>query len=152
VAREEGMALRALGEITGDAALLEQAVAVLTPSPARLEHARALTDLGAATAAREPLREALDLAVRLGATALAERAQRELVATGAKPRRPLLTGAAALTAAQLRVARMAADGLGNRAIAEALFVTEKTVEGRLGQAYRKLGIGSRTQLGAALDP
>jgi DNA-binding CsgD family transcriptional regulator len=160
VAREEGMALRALGVITGEPAILEEAVAVLQPSPARLEYARALTDLGAAraardggaSAAREPLRAGLDLAVRLGATALAERAQRALVATGAKPRRLVLTGADALTAAQLRVARLAADGLGNRAIAEALFLTEKTVEGHLGHAYRKLGIRSRTQLAVALEP
>jgi DNA-binding NarL/FixJ family response regulator len=106
---------------------------------------------GGGSAAREPLRAALDIAVRLGATALAERAQRALIATGAKPRRLVLTGAEALTAAQLRVARLAADGLGNRAIAEALFLTEKTVEGHLGHAYRKLGIRSRTQLAAALD-
>jgi DNA-binding NarL/FixJ family response regulator len=63
----------------------------------------------------------------------------------------VLTGAAALTSAQLRVARLAADGLGNREIAERLFLTEKTVEGHLGQAYRKLGIRSRTQLAGALD-
>jgi DNA-binding NarL/FixJ family response regulator len=62
----------------------------------------------------------------------------------------VLTGPDALTAAQLRVARLAADGLGNREIAEALFLTEKTVEGHLGQAYRKLGIRSRTQLASAL--
>jgi DNA-binding CsgD family transcriptional regulator len=154
VPREEGMALRALAEVTGGAEavpLLREAVAVLERSPARLEHARALTDLGAALGERETLRVALDLAVRLGATALAERAQRELVATGAKPRRLVLTGADALTAAQLRVARLAADGHSNREIAERLFLTEKTVEGHLGQAYRKLGIGSRTQLAAALD-
>jgi DNA-binding NarL/FixJ family response regulator len=64
----------------------------------------------------------------------------------------VLTGADALTAAQLRVARLAADGLGNREIAETLFVTEKTVEGHLAQAYRKLGIASRTRLAAALEP
>jgi DNA-binding CsgD family transcriptional regulator len=153
VPREEGMALRALAEVTGGAPavpLLEQAVEVLATSPARLEHARALTDLGVATRGREPLREALDLAARLGATALAERAQAALVATGAKPRRPVLTGPDALTAAQLRVARLAADGRGNREIAEALFLTEKTVEGHLGQAYRKLGISSRAQLSGAL--
>ena len=104
-------------EVTGGKAavpLLERAVEVLSASPARLEHARALTDLGTATSDREPLRTALDLAARLGATALAERAQAALVATGAKPRRPVLTGPDALTAAQLRVARLAADGLGNR--------------------------------------
>jgi DNA-binding CsgD family transcriptional regulator len=53
---------------------------------------------------------------------------------------------AALTAAQLRVARLAGDGLANRTIAERLFLTEKTVEGHLAAAYRKLGISSRSQL------
>jgi DNA-binding NarL/FixJ family response regulator len=62
----------------------------------------------------------------------------------------VLTGPDALPAAQLRVARLAADGASNRAIAEELFLTEKTVEGHLGQAYRKLGIRSRTQLASAL--
>ncbi len=150
VAREEGIALRALAEVTGDVEPLRAAVAVLEGSPARLEHARALTDLGVAEKDREALRAALDMAERLGATALAERAQRALIATGARPRRRVLTGADALTAAQLRVARLAAGGMGNREIAEALFLTEKTVEGHLGQAYRKLGIGSRTQLAALL--
>jgi DNA-binding CsgD family transcriptional regulator len=151
VPREEGIALRTLAEVSGDTAPLRDAVAVLERSPARLEHARALTDLGTAEQSREALRAALEIAERLGATALAERAQRELIATGARPRRRVLTGPDALTAAQLRVARLAADGLGNREIAEALFLTEKTVEGHLAQAYRKLGIRSRTQLGAALS-
>ena len=93
------------------------------------------------------MREALELADRCGATALAARARDDLVATGARPRRARLTD---LTAAQERVARLAAGGLGNRQIAETLWVTEKTVEGHLGAAYRKLGIGSRTQLGEAL--
>jgi DNA-binding CsgD family transcriptional regulator len=150
VPREEGIALRAMAEVSGDPAPLRDAVAVLERSPARLEHARALTDLGADTRDREALRTALEMAERLGATALAERAQAALIATGAKPRRRVLTGPDALTAAQLRVARLAADGASNREIAEQLFLTEKTVEGHLGQAYRKLGIRSRTQLASAL--
>ena len=113
-------------------ATLRTAIDVLRDSPARLELARALTALGG----REPLREALELAERCGATALAARARGALVATGARPRRARLTD---LTAAQERVARLAADGLGNRQIAETLWVTEKTVEGHLGAAYRKLG-------------
>ena len=73
---------------------LGRAVELLAASPARLEHARALADLGAAqrranrrTEARETLRSALDMARRCGATALAERAHGELLATGARPRR-----------------------------------------------------------------
>jgi DNA-binding CsgD family transcriptional regulator len=143
VPREHGMGLLSLGTITGEVATLRRAVDVLRDSPARLELARALTALGG----RDALREALDIAERCGATALAARAREALVATGARPRRARLTD---LTAAQERVARLAADGLGNRQIAEALWVTEKTVEGHLGAAYRKLGIGSRSQLGEAL--
>jgi DNA-binding CsgD family transcriptional regulator len=147
VAREHGMALLALARITGQPETLRAAVDVLAASPARLEHARALTALGD----RDSLRTALEVAERCGATVLAGQARDLLVAAGARPRRAALTGAAALTAAQERVARLAASGLGNRAIAERLFVTEKTVEGHLGATYRKLGIGSRSQLEAALD-
>jgi DNA-binding NarL/FixJ family response regulator len=141
------MALLALGRITGDADTLRAAVDVLAPAPARLEYAYALTALGD----RDALRTALELAERCGATVLAAQARDLLVASGARPRRAARTGAAALTAVQERVARLATGGLGNREIAERLFVTEKTVEGHLGAAYRKLGIGSRSQLEAALD-
>jgi ATP/maltotriose-dependent transcriptional regulator MalT len=154
--RELGIALRAAGLAEdGDRGieLLAEAVQVLKASPAVLEHARALTDLGAAlrrnrqrSDAREPLRRALELAHRCGATALADRARVELVATGARPRRTMVTGLDALTASERRVADMAAKGLTNRQIAQDLFVTEKTIEWHLGQAYRKLGIGSRSEL------
>ena len=140
--REHGMALRTIGEITRSTETLEAAVDILGRSEARLEHARALTALGG----REHLKRALDIAERLGATALAETARRALIDTGARPRRSALTGVASLTAAQRRVARLAAEGRSNREIAETLFLTEKTVEGHLGAAYRKLGIGSRAQL------
>ena len=146
VAREHGMALLALSRITGDAATAARAAEVLAGSEARLEYAHAL----AASATASSLRTALEQAERSGATALAASARDALIRTGAKPRRAALTGAAALTAAQERVARLAAGGLGNRDIAELLFVTEKTVEGHLGAAYRKLGISSRAQLTDAL--
>jgi DNA-binding NarL/FixJ family response regulator len=114
---------------------------VLERSPARLEHARALTDLAAATG--EGGREAFDIAVRLGATALAERARQPL-GIAAPPR-------LALTAAELHVAHLAAGGHSDREIAERLFLTEKTVAEHVGQACRTLGLGARTQLRAALD-
>jgi DNA-binding CsgD family transcriptional regulator len=56
-----------------------------------------------------------------------------------------------LTASERRVAAMAAEGLSNRQIAEALFVTPKTVENHLGRVYRKLDIGSRVELSDALE-
>jgi DNA-binding NarL/FixJ family response regulator len=160
VPRELGIALRAAGLAEGgDRGIerLSESVQVLEVSPAVLEHARALADLGASlrrrgqrSHAREPLRRALDLAHRCGATALADRAHAELVATGARPRRAVFTGLDALTASERRVAEMAAEGLTNRQIAQALFVTEKTVESHLGQTYRKLEIGSRSELPHAL--
>jgi DNA-binding CsgD family transcriptional regulator len=155
--RALGVALRASGLARADVGALEEAVEVLSRSPARLEHARAAADLGAALRragrrvdAREPLRVALELAHACGATALASRARTELVASGAKPRRQALSGADSLTPSERRVTTMAAEGLTNRDIAQRLFVTPKTVEVHLSSAYRKLAIGSRTQLSEAL--
>jgi DNA-binding CsgD family transcriptional regulator len=155
-----GVALRAKGLIEGREAgieLLRKAAATLASSPARHEHSRALADLGAAlrrenhrAEAREVLKEALDLAHRCGAAAIAERARSELSATGARPRRETLTGIDSLTPSELRVARMAAEGMGNKEIAQALFVTVKTVETHLGHVYPKLGISSRKELPTAL--
>ena len=134
-------------------ALLREATAALGDSPARLEHARALVDLGAALRranrrvdAREPLSLGLDLADRCGAKVLGRRAREELAATGARPRRVQLTGIDALTASERRVAQMAAQGLGNVEIAQTLFVTRKTVEKHLSNAYTKLGVSARAEL------
>jgi DNA-binding CsgD family transcriptional regulator len=74
----------------------------------------------------------------------------ELITTGARPRRAARTGLDSLTATELRVARMAADGLTNRELAQALFVTPKTVEIHLSHTYSKLGLKSRSQLAEAL--
>jgi DNA-binding CsgD family transcriptional regulator len=162
-----GVALGAAGVIAGGQEGIErlgEAVAVLEGSPAKVEHAAAMTDLGAAlrrsgqrSAAREPLRTALDIAHRCGALAVAERASEELVAAGARPRRAVLSGRDALTPSERRVAEMAARGLSNREIAQSLFVTLKTVEWHLRNAYGKLGITSRRELtpalaGAPLEP
>jgi class 3 adenylate cyclase/DNA-binding CsgD family transcriptional regulator len=162
--RTLGRSLRILGLIQGGddgIANIREAVDVLEPSPARVEHAYALADLGAALRranhradARSHLRQALELAQRSGATLLAERAHEELIATGARPRRVELRGAAALTPSERRIATMAAEGLANRDIAQALFVTLRTVEMHLSNAFRKLEVSSRTQLPGALaaDP
>jgi DNA-binding NarL/FixJ family response regulator len=109
----------------------------------------ALRRAGKPVEAREPLRLAVDLAHRWGATALEERALSELRATGARPRRRLVTGAGALTKSERRIVELAAAGRQNREIADALVVTLATVEYHLRNAYRKLGIASRTKLGEA---
>jgi len=142
--RERGMAQRLLGEITGDRTQLEAAAQTLERSEARLEYAKALLAL------KQDVRAALEIAERLGATTTADAARRELIRQGAKPRRAAVTGVQALTSAQRQAARLASDGRTNREIAETLFLTEKTVEGHLANAYRKLGINSRTELGSIL--
>jgi DNA-binding NarL/FixJ family response regulator len=136
---------------------LAEAVRLLETTPARYELALALADLGAflrrsgrRADARGPLRRALDLAQRTGAAPLAERARRELLAAGARPRRTALTGPDALTSAERRVAGLAADGLSNRQIAQHLFITQPTVETHLRHAFQKLGIASRADLPAHL--
>jgi DNA-binding CsgD family transcriptional regulator len=138
--------------------LLREAVETLQDSSEVLEEARALTDLGAAlrragkrSEAQEILRRSLDLAHRCGAVAASERARSELTAAGARPRRAALTGFDALTASERRVAELAVEGLTNREIAQALFVTIKTVEWHLGNTYGKLGIGSRRELKMAAE-
>ena len=79
-----------------------------------------------------------------------KRANEELAATGAHPRNVMLSGRDALTASERRVAQMAAEDMSNKEIAQALFVTVKTVEQHLSHVYRKLDIASRRELGAAL--
>ncbi|HYF25283.1 MAG TPA: AAA family ATPase [Baekduia sp.] len=158
--RGRGLALHAQGLATGGqegVALLREAVAVLDRSPLRLDVLHARVDLGAAmrrlkerAAARDVLREALDAAARAGTTVLEARARAELAATGARPRRALLRGTASLTASERRVALLAAEGRTNAEIAQALFVTRKTVETHLGAVFRKLDITSRQDIASAL--
>ncbi len=159
--RALGVALRTLGLIAGGKrglTLLGEAVEVLSDSPAKLEHAKARADLGGAlrraaqrVQAREQLRRAVELARICGAIALVERAETELLASGARPRRVALSGVASLTPSERRVAELAAQGPTNREIAQTLFVTQRTVEVHLTSVFRKLDISSRVQLAAALD-
>lgn len=158
--RAIGITLSAAGVVDGGPRgieLLGEAVALLEPSDARLEHARALVRLGSVMRrqgqrrdAREPLRSGLDLAARLGGGALAETARQELLAAGGRPRRPVLTGNDALTPSERRVAEAAATGLTNREIAQSLFLTVRTIEMHLTNTYHKLGVASRDQLAPTL--
>jgi DNA-binding CsgD family transcriptional regulator len=164
--RALGVALCACGLVEGarrggseeGLELLAEAVCVLETSQARVELARALADHGAAlrrtgqrTMARAALERALDIAHHCGARKIADVAREELVAVGAKPRREAITGRDALTASELRVARLAVAGATNREIAQALFITTKTVSAHLSRVYRKLGINRRSQLAKALS-
>jgi DNA-binding CsgD family transcriptional regulator len=155
-----GAALRVAGLVEGGERgreLLAESVEVLQGSPARLARAQALVDLGAAlrranerSAARDPLRAGLDLAHRCGATALEERAVQEIEASGARPRRRVISGVDALTPSERRVAQMAARGMTNRDIAQALFLSVRTIENQLRQVYLKLDVAGRRELPAAL--
>lgn len=155
--RALAMALRTRGLVGGTIEPLREAVTLLAPTPARLELARTRVELGAAlrranqrVAARGELAVGQDLAARCGADGLVEHARRELAAAGARPRRVAVTGVDALTAAERRVAELAGDGLSNREVAQALFVTTKTVETHLGHVYRKLGVSGRDELSERL--
>ena len=154
----EALRVRALLAAGGDIVeMAREAADVLAGSELRLAHARALIDLGAALRrgghrrdAREPLREGLDLANRCGSVVETDRAMDELRATGARPRRPAVSGVDSLSPQERRVAAMANEGLSNREIAEALFLTRRTVEMHLTGAYRKLDVSGRADLPAAL--
>jgi DNA-binding CsgD family transcriptional regulator len=154
--RALGVALRVAGLARGGQEgipLLRESVAALDRSPALLERAHSLAELGAAlrrsgqrAAARDSLAQALELAARCGARPLVAQVRDELKAAGARPRREWRTGVEALTPSELRVARLAAEGHSNREIAHQLYVTLKTIEGHLARAYAKLGIDGRGEL------
>ncbi len=163
-ARAISVALRALahanvhGPIEAQVALLEQAVELMTGSEARLELCRAQLDLGAAlrrgrrrTDAGRVLGDALELARACGARLVEERVLEELEVAGARMQRAARRGADALSPSERRVVALAVEGLSNRQIADALFVTRKAVEWHLGNAYRKLDVRSRHELPGALS-
>lgn len=136
---------------------LRESVAALEASGPPHELAHSCLELGAAlrrdgqrSDSREPLRKALELGHLSGADGIARRAGDELAAAGSRPRSVFRTGVDSLTASELRTAKLAAEGFGNVEIAQQLFVTRKTVEKHLGNAYTKLEIPSRSELATAL--
>ncbi|HEY0411296.1 MAG TPA: helix-turn-helix transcriptional regulator, partial [Candidatus Dormibacteraeota bacterium] len=161
VRRALGFALNVAGVIArdeGGLALLTEAVEVLAKSPSRLEHARALLDLGAALRragrradARGYLERALEMAEDFGASAISDRARDELSAAGTRRRGGAQTGLDALTPSERRVAELAAEGLTSPDIAARLFVSRRTIETHLARCYRKLEIGSRGELADVLE-
>jgi DNA-binding CsgD family transcriptional regulator len=104
--------------------------------------------------AREQLRTAHDLFIAIGMEAFAERARRELVATGETARRRTADTGYELTVQEALIARLAREGLSNREIGARLYISARTVQYHLGKVFTKLGISSRAQLDGALtgDP
>lgn len=142
----------AQGDLDLAAALLDEALALHDQVTAPFDLARTLLCLGCLQrrrkqrkAARESLGRALDLFEGLGAPLWADKARVELERTH------LREAPGELTPSEEQTARLAASGLRNREIAERLFVSPKTVEANLARAYRKLGVRSRVELGAALS-
>lgn len=137
--------------------LLRSALEALDSSEAALERLRCRAALGSAlrrsglrAEARATLEEALETAHRFGARRIERIVHGELKVAGARPRRLRFSGPDSLTASERRVADMATRGMGNREIAQALFVTTRTVEQHLYNSYKKLGISSRAQLAGSL--
>jgi DNA-binding CsgD family transcriptional regulator len=156
-----GLALRTEALVSGgEAAIgrLRRALEVLTRTEDALEVVRTQVELGAAlrraglrSQARGELAVARDRADRLGLSALAARAEEEHKASGGRPRRARLSGAASLTPSERRIAERARAGASNRQIAAELFLTAKTVEWHMGNVFRKLGVSSRLELAEALS-
>ncbi len=137
---------RAIPTLRESVALLEEAGPPHELARSQLELGAMLRRSGQRSDSREPLRRALELAHASGAGDVAERAREELAAAGSRPRKVFRTGVSSLTASELRTAKLAADGLTNVEIAQRLYITRKTVEKHLGNAYTKLEIDSRKQL------
>ncbi|MEV4149588.1 AAA family ATPase [Amycolatopsis sp. NPDC049691] len=158
-ARPLGTALTTLGLVREDdeaERALTKAITTLRSSPARLQLATALTELGTLQArhgqsekAIETLRQAVELSEHCGARPLARRAAEEL-RSARRALTPAKDNEHGLTRQENRIAVMAAQGLTNREIATALHLTRRTVELHLSGAYRKLGIPGRAELGGAL--
>ncbi len=100
--------------------------------------------------ARTELRTAYDLLTTMGIEGFAERARRELLATGDTVRKRSVETASELTAQEAHIARLAVDGRTNAEIGAQLFLSTRTVEWHLGKVYTKLGVGSRRELRRAL--
>jgi DNA-binding CsgD family transcriptional regulator len=102
--------------------------------------------------AREQLRTAQRMLTAMGAEGFAQRAARELVATGETARKRTIETSSQLTGREAQIARLARDGLSNMEIAARLFLSPRTVEYHLTKIFAKLDISSRMQLESALPP
>lgn len=148
--RSRGLLLAAEGDLPGALAAFERALGAhealdmpLELARTRLAHGVALRRSGSRRRASAAITAAMGGFAGLGCTPWAERARDELERVGLRPRDD-----GGLSPSEERIARMAADGLTNRVIAERLVISPKTVEATLARVYAKLGIGSRAELGA----
>ena len=137
--------------------LYREAIERLSRTQLRPELARAhllfgewLRREGRRVEAREQLHTAHDMFAAIGMEAFAERARRELVATGGKARKRSVEKRDQLTPQEEQIARLARDGRTNPEIGAQLFLSARTVEWHMGKVFTKLGIGSRRELDAAL--
>jgi DNA-binding NarL/FixJ family response regulator len=149
-------ALMAGGQVAED--LYQQAISQLANSRMTVHLARAhliygewLRRQNRRADAREQLRIAHQMLTSMGADGFAERARRELRATGERVRNCTTDNPVQLTTRETQIARLAADGLSNREIAAQLFMSPHTVEYHLHKIFAKLAISSRSQLHSVLD-
>ena len=152
-----GAEARCRGLLSGDESLYRESIE-------RLERSRAVVELGRSRLlygewlrrenrradAREQLRAAHEMFSRMGSAAFAERARRELSATGETVRKRTVETLSELTTQEAQVARLAAQGRTNPEIAAELFISPRTVEYHLHKVFPKLGISSRRELRKAL--
>jgi DNA-binding CsgD family transcriptional regulator/tetratricopeptide (TPR) repeat protein len=160
--RSTGSARLARGIVTPGRAgvdLIDEAVSLLADSSSRLWHGyaeylfgRALLAIGDMREARKHARQAVALAVRCGCSLLATQAREFLLTAGGRMPAIPRSRTDSLTGSERRVVRLAAAGHTNREIAEHLFVTVRTVEMHIMNAFRKLGVSRREDLPAVLDP
>jgi DNA-binding CsgD family transcriptional regulator len=141
------------GDLELGVAHAQQSSRILARLPAPFDHARSLLVLGTIQR-RKRERRASDTTLvqagaifeQLGAAPWARQAAAERARVGLRPRAP-----AGLTPTEATVARLSAEGRTNREVAQAAFMSPKTVEANLARVYRKLGIRSRAELGRSLD-
>ena len=152
-----GIEARCRGLLNDDEASYEESIERLARSRAAVELARSqlcygewLRRVNRRSDAREPLRAAHESFCRMGAEAFAERARRELLATGETVRKRTGNTVEALTPQEIHVAMMARDGHSNPEIGARLFISPRTVEYHLHKVFRKLGVAGRRALRDAL--
>ena len=152
-----GIEARCRGLLSDDESLYQESVERLARSHAAIELARSRLLYGEwlrrenrRVDAREQLRASYEMFSRIGAEAFAERAWRELLATGETVRKRTVETSEELTAQEAEVARLAGQGYSNPEIGAQLFVSPRTVEYHLRKVFTKLGISSRKELRTAL--